>query len=138
MDANLENAFAEHLHRWRDQPFVLGTADCVVFTVAWIDAQRGTHLTMQVEREWRGRPFRELRTLAQPGKLRAAVEAVIGPPDEGTQCKLGDVVMFNTAEGKEAIGVAGERLVYGPSNHGIGAVAQTGRLTAVWPLEWIG
>jgi len=137
MATPLITAFAAHLKRWQAQPFVFGTADCVAFTVDWIDTQRGTHFTARVEREWRTRPFRDLRMLAEPGKLRAAVEAVLGPPDEGAQSKLGDVVMFRTPDDKEAIGVAGERLVYGPSEHGIAAVAQTGRLTAVWPLEWI-
>jgi len=133
----IEAALTAHLLRWEGKPFAFGTADCVNFTVDWIDAQRGTSFGTQTALQYRALPFRELRMLGEPGRLRAAVIDALGAPSDTLTPKAGDVVLFLTGEGKEALGVAGEALLYGPDRNGLSGIAQAQRVTAVWPLERI-
>ena len=134
-NATLRAAFTAHLNRWMAVSFDFGTYDCVAFTVEWIDAQRGTNFDRTVAQKFRGLPFREVRVLAEQGRLQAEVLRVLGSPHPVAP-KLGDVVMFRNQRGQETVGLAGETLVYGLGERGIGGLPLS-TVTLVWPLEGI-
>ena len=126
---------AQHVEIWSARRFTLGSVDCAAFVTDWIDSQRGTEYSQLIEREWAGRPHRELLRMLTPGKLREAATEVLGAPVEGGTAQPGDVLLSKNWRGEDALGIAGESLCYAPGFQGVGALPLAGRVQAVWPLN---
>jgi hypothetical protein len=133
----LHKEFTEHLLKWQNQPFAMSTADCVAFTVDWIDAQRGTKLAARIGSEFRCLPFRELRTLVETDRLKDEVIKVLGEPRQDSRPHLGDVVLYHNGVNRITLGLAGEDMVYGPDRHGLSGLLLKGRQMGWWPLAEI-
>lgn len=118
-----EQALHNHIQRWMNRPFALGSVDCVTFTCEWVDSVCGTDYLSQVraqlEYSTRGAA---LKLIAQARGYEMLVERFTKLPARRTGAYTrGDIALFSNALGETTLGILGERLVYAPSENGLTA-----------------
>jgi hypothetical protein len=131
-----QQALHNHLLRWRDRAFALGSVDCVTFTCEWVDGQCGTQYLQRVRSvlDYTTR-LSALRLIAKRGGYEALVTEFTGLPGrrEG-EYEAGDIAIFSNALGETTLGVLGSRLVYAPSPEGLTAT-DVGMADCFWRLD---
>jgi hypothetical protein len=123
---------------YRKTPFAWQVHDCVLFAARCVDAQIGTRLEFNIQRDYKyNGPVAALRIVTEAGGWEPIISRYLGPSVKPSELEFGDVVLGHAKppfERTSLLGICDEDLIIVPGSERLEWLPMSNAMMG-WKLE---